>query len=220
VHGTIEPVPSSALARRSAVPLMLLALLSLFAAQSVFAQSGSVEAGREKSVTCAACHGADGNSVTAEWPSLAGQHAQYTARQLRAFQTGDRVEVSMTAFASMLSDQDIADLAAFYEAQTPMPRGADPEHVAVGEMIYRGGVAERGVAACIACHGPRGQGNPLSAWPVVSGQHATYTFNTLRQYAAGERRSDQAMAQVMREIAVALREDEMRALAGYLQGLR
>jgi cytochrome c553 len=183
------------------------------------AQQGSVEAGQALSGTCAACHGLDGNSVTAEWPSLAGQHPSYIVRQLQAFQTGLRHEVTMTPFALQLSEQDMHDLAAFYSAQTPTPKGADPALVETGERIYRGGVPDRGVAACIACHGPNGQGNPMSAYPAVAGQHAAYSLRTLRDYASGERRSDAAVQQMMRDIAGALREDEMRALASYMQGL-
>ncbi len=198
----------------------MLAVFGLvLASGNAFAQTGNIDAGRDKTTTCSACHGPDGNSPAPDWPSLAGQHASYTAQQLRAFQTGERDEPTMTPFAIGLSEQDIADIAAYYEAQTPARRGADPELVPLGEMIYRSGIPERGVAACIACHGPAGRGNPLSAYPVVSGQHAAYTFNTLRLYAAGERRSDQAMGQVMRDIAAALREDEMRAVASYMQGL-
>lgn len=181
---------------------------------------GSAEAGRSKSVTCAACHGPDGNSVAAEWPNLAGQHPEYTVRQLEAFQRGDRVEVTMTPFAQALSEQDMLDLAAFYAAQTPAPGAADPELVSLGERIYRGGIVEREVAACIACHGPNGKGNPLAAYPRVSGQKAAYLVNTLRAYANSERRSDVVVNQMMRNIAVLLREDEMRAVASYMQGLR
>jgi cytochrome c553 len=181
---------------------------------------GSAEAGKTKSATCSACHGADGNSVTPEWPSLAGQHANYIVRQLEAFKRGERADAAMQGFASMLSEQDMRDIAAYYAAQTPKPLGADPAEVSLGEDIYRGGVAERGVAACIACHGPAGRGNPLAAFPRLSHQHATYVFNTLRDYAAGTRRSDSDHNQMMRNVAGALFENEMRALASYVQGLQ
>jgi cytochrome c553 len=181
---------------------------------------GSAEAGRSKSVTCAACHGPDGNSVAAEWPSLAGQHPEYIVGQLKAFQSGDRQDVSMTAFAQMLSEQDMLDLAAYYGQQTPSLGTADPELASLGERVYRGGIVERGGAACIACHGPSGQGNPLAAYPRVSGQKAAYLVNSLRAYASSDRRSDVAVNQMMRNIAVLLSEDEMRAVASYMQGLR
>jgi cytochrome c553 len=202
------------------VGVWLIAMLGAsLAPLSVQAQEGSVDAGRTKSVTCAACHGADGNSVTPDWPMLAGQHASYIARQLRAFKNGERVDVTMKPFADLLSDQDVLDVAAYFEAQTPTPKGADPTLVNLGQQIYRGGVPERGIAACIACHGPDGAGNPLAAYPRVSGQHAAYVTKQLNAYAAGDRRSDVDFNQMMRNVAGLLFEDEIRALASYMQGL-
>jgi cytochrome c553 len=183
------------------------------------AQEGSIEAGRAKSATCAACHGVDGNSVTPDWPMLAGQHASYIVRQLRAFKVGERTDVTMKPFADMLSEQDMLDLAVYFEAQTPTPKGADPALVTLGQQIYRGGVPARGVAACIACHGPDGAGNPLAAYPRISFQHAAYTTKQLNLYAAGDRRSDVDVNQMMRNVAELLFEDEIRALASYVQGL-
>jgi cytochrome c553 len=186
---------------------------------SAAGQEGSVEAGRTKSVTCAACHGADGNSVTPDWPMLAGQHATYIVRQLRAYKNGERTDVTMKPFADLLSDQDMLDVAAYFAAQTPTPKGADPALVTLGQQIYRGGVPARGVAACIACHGPEGSGNPLAAYPRVSGQHAAYVTKQLNAYASGDRRSDVDLNQMMRNVASELFEDEIRALASYMQGL-
>jgi cytochrome c553 len=197
----------------------LLVWLGVSIGSSAAAQEGSADAGQTKSVTCAACHGPDGNSVTPEWPSLAGQHADYTRRQLEAFRNGERVDAGMQGFASMLSEQDTLDVAAYFAAQEQRPQGADPQLVSLGEQIYRGGVPERAIPACIACHGPTGLGNPLAAYPRVSGQHATYTLNTLRAYGSGARRSD-GDTQTMRNVAELLLEDEMRALASYMQGLR
>lgn len=181
---------------------------------------GSVEAGRTKSATCAACHGVDGNSVTPDWPMLAGQHASYIVKQLRAFKSGERTDVTMKPFADMLSEQDMADVAAYFASQTPTPKGADPALVNLGEQIYRGGVPDRGVPACIACHGPKGAGNPLAAYPRISFQHAAYTTKQLNAYASGDRRSDVDVNQMMRNVAGLLLEDEMKALASYVQGLR
>ena len=198
--------------------LCLLLGTSLTAA-SARAQEGSVEAGRAKSATCAACHGADGNSVTPDWPMLAGQHSSYIVRQLRAFKNGERTDVTMKPFADMLSEQDMLDVAAYFEAQTPTPKGADPSLVGLGQQIYRGGVAARGVAACIACHGPEGNGNPLASYPRIGGQHAAYTTKQLNAYRAGDRRSDVDLNQMMRNVAGQLFDDEIRALASYMQGL-
>jgi cytochrome c553 len=196
-----------------------LAAVSATAQEGAAAAAGSVEAGRTKSVTCAACHGADGNSVTPDWPMLAGQHATYIVRQLRAFKTGERTDVTMKPFADLLSEQDMLDVAAYFEAQTPTPKGADPALVGLGQQIYRGGVPARGVAACIACHGPDGSGNPLAAYPRVSGQHSAYVTKQLNAYASGDRRSDVDVNQMMRNVAGQLFEDEIRALASYVQGL-
>jgi cytochrome c553 len=184
------------------------------------AEVGSVEAGRTKALaTCAACHGVDGNSVTPDWPMLAGQHSSYIVRQLRAFKNGERTDVTMKPFADLLSEQDMLDVAAYFEAQRPVPKGADPALVSLGQQIYRGGLPARGVAACIACHGPDGAGNPLATYPRISGQHAAYTTKQLNAYAAGDRRSDVDVNQMMRNVASLLFEDEIRALASYVQGL-
>jgi cytochrome c553 len=198
--------------------LSLLLGTSLTAAVAA-AQEGSAEAGRTKSATCAACHGADGNSVTPDWPMLAGQHASYIVRQLRAFKEGERTDVTMKPFADMLSEQDMLDVAAYFETQKPSPKGADPTLVGLGQQIYRGGVPERGVAACIACHGPEGNGNPLASFPRIGGQHAAYTTKQLNAYRLGDRRSDVDHNQMMRNVAGQLFEDEIRALASYAQGL-
>ena len=195
-------------------------LLAAFCAAGAHAQVGDAAAGRAKSTTCAACHGADGNSVTPEWPSLAGQSEAYTVRQLQAYRDQQRGDVGMQQFAATLSDQDMHDLGAFYATQMLLPKGADPAVVEVGERIYRGGVPERGIAACIACHGPRGRGNPMAAYPRINSQHAPYLEKTLREYQSGARSSDSDKNQMMRNVAELLLEDEIVALAGYIQGLQ
>jgi cytochrome c553 len=188
-------------------------------AASAGAQQGSVEAGRTKSATCAACHGVDGNSVTPDWPMLAGQHGSYIVRQLKAFKNGERTDVTMKPFADLLSEQDMLDVAAYFEAQKPTPKGADPTLVGLGQQIYRGGIPTRGVAACIACHGPQGMGNPLASYPRISNQHAAYTTKQLNLYRGGDRRSDVDLNQMMRNVAGQLFDDEIKALASYVQGL-
>ncbi len=190
----------------------------VFSSQSL--AQGSAEAGQAKATTCGACHGIDGNSMSPAWPNLAGQHASYLIRQLEAYQSGERQDVLMSALASSLSAEDMADLATYYATLPAVQRGADPELVELGQRVYRSGLPDRGVAACIACHGPSGRGNPLASFPVVRGQHATYTVATLHAYATGERRSDGSVNQMMRDIAVVLREDEIQAVASYIQGLR
>jgi cytochrome c553 len=189
------------------------------AAFSAAAQEGSVEAGRAKAATCAACHGVDGNSVNPEWPMLAGQHEAYIVRQIRAFKAGERTEVTMKPFADTLSEQDMLDVAAYFSSQRPAPKGADPALVNLGQQIYRAGIAERGIAACIGCHGPAGDGNPLAAYPRLSGQHATYVIKALGSYKVGARTSDTDLNQMMRNEVALLTDDEIRAVASYVQGL-
>lgn len=189
-------------------------------ATSASAQTGDPAAGQTKATTCAACHGADGNSVTPEWPSLAGQSEAYIVRQLEAYAAGQRADLGMQGFAATLSEQDMHDIGAFYAQQTLLPKGADPELVELGESIYRGGVPERSIAACIACHGPSGHGNPMAAWPRINGQHAAYLRKTLSDYASGTRTSDTDRDNVMRNVAELLLEDEIVALSSYIQGLQ
>lgn len=179
---------------------------------------GSAEAGRGKSAVCAACHGPDGNSANPEWPSLAGQHASYIVAQLEAFAGGGRQNPLMSPIAEPLSEEDRQDLAAYYAAQTPAPREADQENLERGRKLYVGGDPERGITACIACHGPTGRGNPLASYPAVAGQHASYTAATLEQYASGARSSDPN--QIMRSIAARMSAEDIRAVSNYLQGLR
>jgi cytochrome c553 len=153
------------------------------------------------------------------WPALAGQHAAYLERQIAAFRSGERTDVAMQPMVANLSEEDIRDIAAWFSSQTMTPKGADPALVERGQRIYRGGVPERGIAACVACHGPSGQGNPLAGYPRVSHQHAAYLAKTLRDYRSGTRFSDAELNQMMRNTAELLLDEEIDALASYMQGL-
>jgi len=199
------------------IPAIALLTLALVFSSGAAAE-GSADAGKSKSAVCAACHGVDGNSVNPEWPSLAGQHEAYISSQIGHYQGGARQNVLMSPQASALSDQDIQDLAAYFSSQTLQPKEADPELLARGKRLYLGGDTDRGITACIACHGPRGQGNPLAGYPVVAGQHSTYLAGQLRLYASGERRSDPN--QMMRSIARRMTEQDILAISSYMQGLR
>lgn len=181
---------------------------------------GSVEAGKAKSITCAACHGPDGNSVNPQWPSLAGQHATYIVKQLEAFKSGARSDPLMTPQAMMLSEEDMRNLAVYYASQQSAPKPvANPATVDRGEALYRGGDKETGVAACMACHSPTGRGNPAAAYPMLRGQYAAYAAKQLRDYASGQRKSDQP-TRVMRDIASRLSDEDIAAVASYVQGLK
>ncbi|NNF66721.1 MAG: cytochrome c4 [Gammaproteobacteria bacterium] len=179
---------------------------------------GDPDAGKAKAAVCAACHGVDGNSINPEWPSLSGQHPSYIVQQLKAYKSGDRANVLMSPMSMSLSEQDQKDLAAYYATQTLTGKTADPDAIALGEKIYRGGNVATGVSACAACHGPDGRGNPGAMMPRVAGQHATYLSNQLKLYAAGERQSD--MEQMMRNVAARMSDAEIAAVASYMQGLR
>lgn len=195
-------------------------LASLCVTQAVFAQggAGSAEAGQAKAATCVACHGLDGNSVNPEWPSIAGQHAEYIVKQLKAFKSGGRTNVLMAPMAATLSDQDMLDLGAYFSAQRAKGLEAEPGKVALGQKLYRGGDQKAQLTACIACHGPGGSGNPAALYPAIKGQHATYVAAQLRAYKRGDRATDQN--QMMRNVAALLSDEQIDALASYVQGLR
>jgi cytochrome c553 len=200
----------------------LAALAISIVAPAASAQSlvdGDADAGKAKSITCAACHGAEGNSANPLWPNLAGQHAKYIVNQLGAFKEGKRVNALMSSQAMLLSEDDMANLAVYYESlERASQTVADPDLVDKGQALYRAGNAETGVAACIACHGPKGVGNAAAQYPSLSGQHAAYTEKTLKDYRSGERKSV-AGNNAMNEIAAKLTDDEIKALASYVQGL-
>ncbi len=198
---------------------LAICMLPLAAANADSLVDGDAEAGQGRSITCAACHGAEGNSANPLWPNIAGQHASYIKNQLGAFKEGKRVNALMSSQAMMLSEEDMANLAVYYEGKSrAVQTVADPELVSRGEALYRAGIEETGIAACIACHGPKGVGNPAAQYPALSGQHAAYTEKTLKDYRSGERQSV-AGNNAMNEIAAKLTDDDIKALASYLQGL-
>ncbi len=179
---------------------------------------GDPEAGQAKSTACIACHGADGNSMMGEWPKLAGQHAGYLAKQLREFRSGERANAIMRGMAAGLSDEDINDLAAFYASQPLQFGEADPDLVAQGEAIYRGGDSVRGVPACSGCHGPAGRGNAPGNFPWLSGQHAEYTATQMHAFRTMERHND--INGMMRGSATNISDEQIEAVASFIQGLR
>jgi cytochrome c553 len=197
--------------------------LSLLASCSVWAQ-GSIEAGKAKSQTCVACHGADGNSLITQYPKLAGQHEKYLEKQLKELKLGmtsggkqGRNEPVMGAMAMSLSEEDMADLAAYY-ASLPISSNSTPENVVdEGKVLYTAGNAERGVTACIACHGPRGNGTELSGFPKISGQHADYIKAQLEKFRDGSRNND--MNAMMRDVAKKLTDADIDTLSKYVGGL-
>lgn len=176
-----------------------------------------IEQGRAKAAVCSACHGADGNSINSEWPSLAGQHAEYLVQQLNAYKSGTVVNALMSAQAAALSDQDMVDLAAYYSSLQVKPGSADAALVDDGSSLYRLGDAPNAVASCAACHGPRGRGNPLANVPAVAGQRSAYVVAQLKAFAAGTRPG--GLNGVMADVSKNMTDQQMKAVASYMQGL-
>jgi cytochrome c553 len=198
--------------------IVLLSVLCCLRANAASQPEGSAEEGQTKSATCVACHGANGNSPNPEWPNIAGQHGPYILKQLQAFKAGTRQNPLMTPIAMTLSEDDMADLAAFYATQTRTGLEADPSKVEQGQRIYRGGDLQYNIAACSGCHGPSGLGNPTALYPAIQGQHGTYVAAQLRAYRAGTRQTDQN--QIMRDVARTMSDEQIDTVAAYVQGLR
>jgi cytochrome c553 len=208
--------------KRVLLALVLCAPLSAFAegeAKDPFV-NGDIAAGATKAAVCTACHGPGGNgAINPEWPKLAGQGSSYIAAQLASFKAHTRSNPIMWGQAAALSDQDIADLAAYFASEKPVPGVASTESVAIAEKLYRGGDAARGVPACSACHGPTGAGNPAAQFPHISGQNTGYAATQLKSYRAGERGA-KGKGQMMVAVAAHLTDAEIEALASYISGLQ
>ena len=199
---------------------LILVLGLTLASNVLWAQAaGSVAAGKAKSAACAGCHGVDGNSVSPEFPKLAGQDAAYTAKQLADFKNpkSGRNNPIMLGMVANLSASDMADLAAYYASQKPSTgtAAASAEVLKVGEYLYRGGNAKFGIAACMSCHGPTGNGIP-PRFPSVSGQHSAYTQKQLLAFKSGERSND---GDIMTRIAFKMSLAEIKAVSEYMAGL-
>lgn len=195
----------------------ILAVVAALAMVSPAMAGGDAEAGKGKSAACAVCHGADGNSAAATFPKIAGQHADYILKQLKDFKSGAREGALMVGQVAALSEEDMADLAAFYAEQEANIGKANEATLAKGEGIYRGGIAETGAAACMACHMVNGAGVPGSGFPQLSGQFADYTKAQLVAFRDGVRSNDGAS--VMRDITKRMTEAEITAVAEYIEGL-
>ncbi|MGE0485168.1 MAG: cytochrome c [Gammaproteobacteria bacterium] len=191
---------------------LFLALLSL---GSVMAAAQAD--GQAKTAVCVACHGADGNSMNPIWPNLAGQHEEYIVAQLKAFKSGARANPSMSPMAATVADEDMATIGAWYRSQTLKIAPLGEVDVSKGEALYRGGDAERGIPACMACHGPTGAGNGAARFPALSGQHAEYTALQLKAYRDGSRSTDPQ--EMMRTIAKRLGDDDIEQLSRYISAL-
>ena len=165
--------------------VVILASLLFGWTQVASGQTGDAAVGEGLVATCSACHSADGNSAVPTFPKLAGLGEKYLLKQLKDIRDGARPIPTMVGQVDNMSDQDLANIAAFYDAQPRSGGQADPELIALGEKVYRAGVAERNVAACAACHSPNGKGNAPAGFPPLAGQHADYIAAQLRAYRKG-----------------------------------
>ena len=185
--------------------------------------SGDANKGSKLVETCAACHGADGNSISTDWPKLSGQNQKYLYEQLKYFRDGNRMNVlmmSVTPYLQTLSDEDLKDIAAFYSQYNITVGQAknDEELLALGTQLYRFGNMKEQIPSCTSCHGVYGQGNSLAGYPSIAGQQVGYLTSTLKAYRSKERNAGESSL-VMQSIAENLTDYEIEALANYMHGL-
>ncbi|ARS46962.1 MULTISPECIES: c-type cytochrome [Pseudomonadaceae] len=197
---------------------VLVSLLLTLGLTGVAQAAGDAEAGQGKVAVCGACHGADGNSPAPNFPKLAGQGERYLLKQLHDIKSGARPVVEMTGMLDNLSDQDMADIAAYFASQQMSVGAADPKLVERGEALFRGGKLEEGMPACTGCHSPDGAGLAAAGFPKLGGQHAAYVAKQLTDFREGDRTND-GDAMIMRAIAAKLSNKDIEAVSSFIQGL-
>ncbi|NWB90167.1 c-type cytochrome [Pseudomonas agarici] len=180
--------------------------------------AGDAAAGKAKAAVCGACHGPDGNSMAPNFPKLAGQGERYLTKQMHDIKSGKRTVLEMTGLLTNLSDQDMADIAAYFSSQKGSVGAADPKVVARGEALYRGGNLDQGIPSCTGCHSPNGAGNAAAGFPHLGGQHAQYVGKQLTDFREGARTND-GDAKIMQSIAAKLSNKDIEAVSSYMQGL-
>lgn len=211
--------------------------LALVGASTILHAEVNINAGKEKAASCISCHGENGNSMVPTFPKLAQQHSSYLVKQLRAFKDGSRKDPMMSAMAMGLSDDDMEDVAAYYAAQKisanalpvvddddddakPATDAKDPvqELIAQGSDLYRNGDLKRAVSACIACHGPLGEGNKPAAFPALRSQHADYLVKALTDFKSGARSNNPE--NMMHMIAKKMTDAEIKAVAYHISMMK
>ncbi len=198
----------------------ILSLTILMCISIIYPVKADVERGKELSQSCVACHGDNGVSLNPVWPKLAGQNPKYLKAQLHEFKLGTegrRNNAVMYGIAVTLTDQDIEDLSDYYASLKPSIGMTKDSLLQLGRNIYRGGNMEIKIQACISCHGPNGQGNYAAGIPMLSGQHSQYTFQQLKNFQVSSRSND--YNKMMRNIVHRMTDEEMRAVASYIEGL-
>jgi cytochrome c553 len=208
----------------SKTTLCLAALLSLLVTSNTSASGGDVEAGQAKAATCVACHATDGNSAVPAFPKLAGLGHKYLLKQMKDIRDGRRPVALMAGQVDNMTDEDLSDIAAFYNAQTRSGGMADPNKVDLGRKVYLAGIAERQVPACSGCHSPTGNGNGPAGYPALAGQHADYIASQLKMFRKGYEdpagRTNGGEAKIMRTTAFRMSDMEIEAVASYIAGLQ
>ena len=197
--------------------LLISAVVAAASLTAVSAFAGDAAIGKSKSAVCAACHMADGNSVNPLWPKLAGQHETYMIKQLKEFKSTARKDPIMLGQVAALTEEDMDNLAAYFSSQTLKVGEADPALVEAGKLIYTTGNAKTGLAACASCHAPNGAGNPAANFPSIAGQHTVYAEKQLKAFRDSSRANDTGA--MMQDIAGKMSDDEIKAVASYIQGL-
>lgn len=197
---------------------VLVTLLLTLGITGVAQAAGDVKAGQTKAAMCGACHGADGNSAAPNFPKLAGQGERYLLKQMNDIKSGNRTVLEMTGLLTNMSEQDMADIAAYYASQSMSVGAADPALVKAGEALYRGGKLAEGMPACTGCHSPDGAGNDAAGFPQLGGQHAQYVAKQLTDFREGNRTND-GDSMMMRSVAAKLSNKDIQAISSYIQGL-
>jgi len=199
--------------------ILSMAIAGVISTGSAYATHGVAEKGKEKVAVCAGCHGADGNGLEGAPlnPKLADQVPGYIKKQLMAFKDGSRQDPIMAGMVAALTEEDMADIDAFYASLPVKNVGvskADEEQALAGQKIYRGGFKKLNISACMSCHGPSGHGIPVQ-YPRVSGQNAAYTEKQLHAFKEGTRKHA-----MMNPISFLLSNDQIKQLSLYMQGLK
>ena len=193
-------------------------LIGLSSLMSFALIAADAEAGKNKSALCAGCHGADGNSLNGIWPTLAGQHASYLVKQIKDFKSAERADPVMQGMVAALAEEDIQDIAAYFASQKAKPVAFDDKLIKQGEGIFRGGITETSVAACMACHSPGATGNEPAAYPSLKGQHSEYLIAQMKKFRDGTRANDSGS--MMRGVAARMSDKEIMAVAAYISAIQ
>jgi len=196
---------------------LLITMITVFAFLNTAQAQGDVEAGKNKSAVCAACHSADGNSASDSFPKLAGQHAPYLVKQLKEFKSGERENAIMAGMVASLTEQDMQDLAAYFAAQITTPETVSKDIANAAKKFYMGGDKNRAIPGCTACHGPRGNGLELANFPKIAGQHPAYLKAQLQNFRSGLRHNDPNG--MMEDVAGKLSDADIELLSQYISAL-